>query len=381
MSNAQTAADDVVKRVSAAPHLGVSAEDAAILLAAPTRSLMMEKLLAIHYNAIRDFANALDKAKLIFERERNAEGAKNIALLLRQLQRHDEGIAFANQNAELFEPITLQDTLCMLHRSNEDIAGAVRHGTRALELKAAANPAGPPIHPRTRPFDPTRPERNVIVFSLWGQDPRYLTGAVTNAIVARYLYPGWTVRFYVDQSVPQEVRTRLAAEGAKVLRVHADWPATQYGLFWRFFVEDDEEVDLYLIRDADSVMNIKERAAVEDWLASGKAFHVMRDWPAHSELILAGMWGAHRGNIGNMVRRIRDHVASEPKTLNYMAIDQHFLREQIWPIVCQDAMVHDDHFEVPGVTRFRDEFHLPGRMHIGQNDWVQRAAARSGPSG
>ena len=378
MSDPQAAAEDVVKRISAAPHLGVSAEDAAVLQAAPKRDLMMEKLLAIHFNATRDFEKALHQARLIFAQERNAEGAKNIALLLRQLQHHDEGIAFANENAELFDAIVLQDTLCMLHRSKNDIEGATRHGTKALELKMAANPPGPQIQPVTRPFDATRPERNVIVFSLWGQNPRYLMGALTNAVVARYLYPGWTVRIYVDESVPSDVVKRLKAEGARVLKVHPNWPATQFGLFWRFFVEDDEEVDLYLIRDADSVMNIKERAAVEDWLASGKAFHVMRDWSSHSELILAGMWGAHRGNIGTMARRVRDHVKSEPKTLNYMSTDQHFLREKIWPIVCQDALIHDAHFDVPGVTRFREEFHLPGRMHIGQNDWVNRQSGRSG---
>ncbi len=84
--------------------------------------------------------------------------------------------------------------------------------------------------------------------------------------------------------------------------------SASFGLFWRFLVEDDPDVDFFLVRDADSVMNIKECAAVEDWLASGKAFHVMRDLPIHAELILAGMWGAHRGNIGNMRQRIVDHV-------------------------------------------------------------------------
>mgnify|MGYP006292180853 FL=1 len=45
------------------------------------------------------------------------------------------------------------------------------------------------------------------------------------------------------------------------------------------------------MRDADSVLNIRERAAVDDWLASGAAFHVMRDHPVHCDLMLAGMGG------------------------------------------------------------------------------------------
>ena len=88
------------------------------------------------------------------------------------------------------------------------------------------------------------------------------------------------------------------------------FPPTGSGLFWRFLVEDDPDVDIYLVRDADSVINVKERWAVADWLNSGKAFHVMRDNPQHSELMLAGMWGAHRGNIGGMRKRIE--AASRP---------------------------------------------------------------------
>ena len=40
-----------------------------------------------------------------------------------------------------------------------------------------------------------------------------------------------------------------------------DLDAKRFGLFWRFLVEDDPEVDLYLVRDADAVMNVKERWA------------------------------------------------------------------------------------------------------------------------
>ncbi|MEM7190034.1 MAG: hypothetical protein AAF439_10530, partial [Pseudomonadota bacterium] len=234
---------------------------------------------------------------------------------------------------------------------------------------AACEPA-PELDPTTRRFDPDTPKRNIISFSLWGADRRYIIGAQNNAIVARYLYPGWTCRFFVDDSVPAQALQSLASQGAQVIKAPVAWPAAQYGLFWRFLVEDDPNIDFYLIRDADSVMNIKERAAVEDWLASGQSFHVMRDLPAHSELILAGMWGAHRGNIGGMARRVQNHIANAKKMMNHRIIDQEFLRQEIWPIVRQDVLVHDDWFDFGDPVRFRDELTLPSRMHIGQNDWV-----------
>ena len=45
----------------------------------------------------------------------------------------------------------------------------------------------------------------------------------------------------------------------------------------------------YWVRDADSVVNVREKVAVEEWLASTRHFHLMRDHYDHSELVLAGM--------------------------------------------------------------------------------------------
>ena len=363
-------AEAIVAKVVADPTVQLTAEDAETLLAEPDRTLMMEKLLGMYFFKAQDFENALVHATKAFEAEKTPENAKNISLLLRKARRVQEAVDFAARNEEMFDPIVFNDVMCMMHGDLRNVDEAVRYGTRSLELKDAGAEAAPTLEPVTRTFDPMQRKRNKIVFSLWGQDKRYLSGAQNNAIVARYLYPGWSVRFYVDRSVPEQVIKALSFQGAQVVLAPESLPAAKFGLFWRFMVEDDPDVDFYIVRDADSVMNIKEAAAVEDWLASGKAFHVMRDLPSHSELILAGMWGAHRGNLGNMGDRVRAHLDGEAKRLNNVTTDQVFLRNVIWPIVRQDALVHDDYFDFGNPTRFRDEFRLPGSMHIGQNDWV-----------
>ncbi len=343
MSDQRKAAEAIIERIRREPVPTVTAADAVVLQAVTGRSLMMEKLLAIHYNQTGDTDRALVTAQAIFAAEKAPENAKNVALLLRRLKRQAEGIAFAEENATHFRPVEWNDVLAMLHSDAGDMAAAARHGTQSLELKDAACKPAPPITPNIHRYDPEQSRRNIIAFSLWGSDPRYLAGARNNAVVARYLYPGWTVRFIIDETVPADARTTLMQEGAQLLLAPKEWPAAQYGLFWRFLVEDDPNIDFYLIRDADSVMNVKERAAVEDWLASGRAFHVMRDLPTHSELILAGMWGAHRGNIGGMAKRIAEHIAGAAKKLNNRITDQEFLRGVIWPIVRQDVLVHDSH--------------------------------------
>ena len=369
-------AEEIVDKFMRAPHLRLTDTEAETLLATPERSLMMDKLLGVHFFQRNQFARALGHAKTVFEAEHNSENAKNISLIMRKSGQLDEAIEFAREHEELFDPITFNDVLAMVYCQLRDFESAARHGTESLRLKDAAVEPAPEIDPVTQAFDPEKPERNIIAFSLWGKDPRYLSGAQHNAIVARYLYPGWTARFYVDDSVPDGVIKALIAQRAEVLRAPKQWPAGEYGLFWRFLVEDDPNVSIYLIRDADSVMNIKERAAVEDWLASGKAFHVMRDWPAHSELILAGMWGAHRGNLSQMGKRVNDHIRTAKKRLNNRTTDQMFLREKIWPIVRQDVCMHDAWFDLGDPVRYRDEFRLPSNMHIGQNDAVHQARRR-----
>ena len=48
----------------------------------------------------------------------------------------------------------------------------------------------------------------------------------------------------------------------------------------------DAGVDVFISRDADSVLSKRESAAVQDWLRSGKTLHVMHDHHQHGAPIL-----------------------------------------------------------------------------------------------
>ena len=321
-------------------------------------------------SGIRSFEPALALMLSVAEREPSPENVKNVAVALRSLGRAQEAVDWMESRKAGSTQSNIMTCFARCSSGSAGFPEAVAHGDRALALKDEAAPARAALpDPVVRPFDVGRRSRNVIAFSVWGDNIRYLNGAITNAIVARYLYPGWTARFYTDASTPQAFRDALAQNGAQVVMVE-DLPADRFGLFWRFLAEDDPDVDIYLVRDADSVMNIKERWAVADWLKSGKAFHVMRDNPQHSELILAGMWGAHRGNIGDMRKRIEDGVEAGRNIGNNSTLDQHFLRNVIWPIARNSVKIHDDYFDFMAPTRFSADFSLPGAMHIGQDDWV-----------
>ena len=55
---------------------------------------------------------------------------------------------------------------------------------------------------------------------------------------------------------------------------------------------------------------------------------------------------------------------------NNLTLDQHFLRNVIWPIARNSVKIHDDYFQFMTPTRFSEDYPLPRPMHVGQNDWV-----------
>ncbi|HEY1934395.1 MAG TPA: hypothetical protein VGG99_20495 [Acetobacteraceae bacterium] len=240
-----------------------------------------------------------------------------------------------------------------------------RYGTRSLELKAAAT-AFPPHDLSSVAVPAFSPgPRNVIGFSLYGSVPKYTEGAVLNARAARFVYPGWTCRFYVDDSVSAPLRQTLRGEGAQVIGVHG-MPADPCGTLWRFLVADDADVDRFILRDADSLLNVRERVAVDEWIDSGLRFHVMRDHYDQSELVLAGLWGGVRGALPPMLPAIRAWFAAQRQVIGRTA-DQEFLRS-LWPTIRQSVLTHDSVFAFGEPRDFPAVGRLPPGCWVGC-DW------------
>lgn len=241
-------------------------------------------------------------------------------------------------------------------------------GCRSLELKDRAVCNGKPIwnipERSPKPFDPKANRRNVIAYSLWGNAPRYVETALRNAEIAPDLYPSWHCRFYCDDTVPASVRERLEALGASVV-LKMRPPVRHAGLFWRFLVADDPDVDRFLVRDADSLLTVRERVAVDDWLLGEMPFHAMRDWWSHSELLLAGMWGGCGGLLTGLAGHIEAYF-KRPEVAN-RALDQGFLARVIWPAIRGRCLVHDDFFGNLGARPFPPLGRLPEGEHVGMN--------------
>jgi protein O-GlcNAc transferase len=111
------------------------------------------------------------------------------------------------------------------------------------------------------------PEKKIISFCLWGSDPKYIIGAIENAILASKIYPGWICRFYIGQSTLEsasEFVARLEAfTNVEIVKMkeEGDWS----GMLWRFFPISENDVDIMISRDTDSRLSFREKSAVDEW--------------------------------------------------------------------------------------------------------------------
>lgn len=220
--------------------------------------------------------------------------------------------------------------------------------------------------PRLNPPGDVAARRRIIAFSLFGSHPRYLRGALQNVLVARDLYPGWTCRFTVDDSVDSTFLAVMAEEGAEIVHDDSGDSDVRHRLCRRFLVADDPTVGYYMVRDCDSVVSAREAAAVAEWLDSGLPFHSMRDWYTHTDPMLAGLWGGIAGVFPDMTGTIATFRTETPFNTNW---DQFFLRDQVWPAIRDQVMVHDRYF----TTHRAQPFPTPtpgGVIHVGQNEFA-----------
>ncbi|XP_071519630.1 uncharacterized protein [Panulirus ornatus] len=182
---------------------------------------------------------------------------------------------------------------------------------------------------------------------------KYLLQLYGRARVVKQMYPGWIMRIY------HNVSTHDAVSSEFLCRIYCDYPHVDLcdvtrlpglgnlveqnvvGRVWRFAVMGDPTVDVFLVRDSDSWILDREVAAVHEWLASGRGFHVMRDFPQHKAIMLAGLWGGHN-RWPQRLRKIREDMFDQPLNLT-RHFDQHLLANLLWPVIKKDVLQHDSY--------------------------------------
>ena len=188
----------------------------------------------------------------------------------------------------------------------------------------------------------------VISFGLWGNTPKYIEGAEANVVLARRFYPGWQCWFFCDQTVPTETINMLSSQPDCRVIVADSSKERCDRLLWRFCAASYSEVDIMLVRDADSRIGQREQLAVLDWLSKGTSFHIMRDSPSHGVPICGGMWGCHANRMKNIRKNIDAYYDNGGAIEGYkspMKIDQYFLSSVVWSVASQDCTATHPEFQ------------------------------------
>lgn len=171
--------------------------------------------------------------------------------------------------------------------------------------------------------------KQVISYSLYGLNPRYIDGALENAKLMKNFYPEWTMRVYYDDTVPHNTIEQLRQVDVQLVDMTG---SRMNKMSWRFLPAKDSE--RFCARDIDSRLSKRESAAVKEWIESGKQFHVMRDHPSHSKYAMSGgMWCSTTiPNIETLLTDVNNQAYLQ---------DMNFLNKVIWPMAQKSLLQHD----------------------------------------
>ena len=217
--------------------------------------------------------------------------------------------------------------------------------------------------------------KKIISFSVWGSNPKYAEAAYQNLLLQPKIYPGWICRFYIDETVPRDLRIKLEHNAEVIMMPKSDGC---YGLFWRFEPLKDNTIERFIVRDSDSRLSIREAVAVKEWEESGKEFHIMRDHEQHAAYICGGMWGATSEFIKKVKNIYDQELQNYLSSLTFKEIfkirgkyfntDQPFLWRYIWPKIINTHIAHIADIQVLRITGKEKLFPIenPDGIFIGE---------------
>lgn len=163
-------------------------------------------------------------------------------------------------------------------------------------------------------------------------NPYYYTGLLENIDLIHRFFPGWVIYVYIGNDVPKEFQEKLLQLGC---RIRETGETGHVNMVHRFFAIDEPDIDIMMVRDADSRVHWKDRWAIEQFVASSAKLHIIRDNKVHRAPILGGLWG-----IRKPFESIRALFTSYPSGFqSKLGYDQNFLANQIYPRVPRSEML------------------------------------------
>lgn len=176
----------------------------------------------------------------------------------------------------------------------------------------------------------------VFSFCLYGSKPKYITGMHENIKTISAVFPDWKIVIYYEEETTDITPFQVYSN---VILRKGEYKGNQMMLD-RFKPIDDPDVEVMMVRDSDSRVNERDEWCIREFMRSPKLFHIIRDHPYHTSLIMGGLWGIKKGlfpRFLKMDRLIKVYTSENP---NIQGFDQHFLSNIIYPKVMMHALFH-----------------------------------------
>lgn len=178
---------------------------------------------------------------------------------------------------------------------------------------------------------------NVFSYCLYGpNNPRYYVPLLENIKLISSYFVGWRVRIYLGSDV--DVQYKDVLKTYNIVDIHETGVTGPINMIYRFYAIDDPDVDIMMVRDADSLVHWKDRWAIHEFLKSDFTAHTIRDHKDHTSKLMGGLWGIKKSSGLNIQHEYEEYL-KHPTDLG-IAHDQNFLSCQLYPKVSQSLLVH-----------------------------------------
>ena len=194
--------------------------------------------------------------------------------------------------------------------------------------------------------------KKVFSFTLFGDQDRYCKGMVCNVEEIEKRFPDFEIWIHIGDSIPESILNELSKHSSVKLL-----PTGEIGMInkiYRYLSIDDPEVELMIVRDADSRVYQRDEQSVREFMNSEKKFQIIRDHRVHAIPILGGLFGIKKGCLElSMTALVGFFFNFNVKREDFCYDDdQKFLKTYIYPEVVDNALIQDEydhHFEPPSM--------------------------------
>jgi len=189
----------------------------------------------------------------------------------------------------------------------------------------------------------------VFSFCLYGSNPKYTLGIIENIKIINEKFIEWYIYIYYDNVPNIILETMNTFKNVKLIPSSYTEAKTMLD---RFIPIDDTNVEIMIIRDADSRIHDRDIWAINQFINSDKKFHIIRDHIWHRTPILGGLWSIKQGLLKfNIKESIKNYATT---CENKWQVDQIYLTRFIYPIIKNDVLIHGSlkMYEEENVTPF-----------------------------